>query len=229
MSDTENNSDTGNDSDTGTISTTKPKSNTLSIVSTIAIWGFILALFIMVILMLVFGYQKDLPKRMFPETDIEGDLIVQGKLARYNDNVVVIPDGSNDINLTTEDSGKTYVTIYNETTNTSPARNIILPNNANAGVNYKVKHIALSDPAPTGTGTLINATSSYELTGLAIVGNTGTGMSIWNCKSGNKVFKPSDNSGGAYSWSADVVSTGVSWYINTIASTVSAGDPFASG
>ena len=183
----------------------------------------------MVILMLVFGYQKDLPKRMFPETDIEGDLIVQGKLARYNDNVVVIPDGSNDINLTTEDSGKTYVTIYNETTNTSPARNIILPNNANAGVNYKVKHIALSDPAPTGTGTLINATSSYELTGLAIVGNTGTGMSIWNCKSGNKVFKPSDNSGGAYSWSADVVSTGVSWYINTIASTVSAGDPFASG
>ena len=53
-------SDTGNDSDTGTIPTSKPKSNTLSIVSTIAIWGFILALLIMVILMLVFGYQKDL-------------------------------------------------------------------------------------------------------------------------------------------------------------------------
>ena len=159
MSDTENNSDTGNDSDTGTISTSKPKKNTLSIVNTIAIWGFILAIFVMVILLLVFGYQKDLPKRMFPETDIEGDLIVQGKLARYNDNVVVIPDGSNNINLTTEDSGKTYVTIYNETTNTSPARNIYLPSNANAGVNYKVKHIALSDPAPNGTGTLINGTT----------------------------------------------------------------------
>lgn len=204
-------SDTGNDSDTGTIPTSKPKSNTLSIVSTIAIWGFILALLIMVILMLVFGYQKDLPKRLFPETDIEGDLIVQGKLARYNDNVVEVDSGTGGFTLTQEDSGKIYY--INDNAN----RQFTLPSNCKSGTNYKFLQ---NNPDTTNP----NVTSIFSTTnnfyGHAIVGSDGTSPKMYDAsESGSFVPSGGDGSQIPYQSNAKFIRTGTSWNVSAYITT----------
>ena len=213
--------DTGDESDTGNDTTTKPKSNTLSIVSTIAIWGFILALLIMVILMLVFGYQKDLPKRMFPETDVEGDLIVQGKLARYNDNVVEVDRGTASFTLTQEDSGKIYY--KNDTT----TRTITLPSNCKSGTNYRIITIS---PGSNNSNTKIVTGDTANFYGHALVAyalTTGNGDTKMYSAGGDTEFSP--NVSPTWNTTSKIIKTGTNWSVSAvITSSVTPQNPFES-